>query len=105
MKSLALAIQFNEVLVNPGPMLISNNLFIPCVITHLHRLHHHPFTGVILVVFYFKLHSDLVRHYCEEIKHQILLDGFFFKVGTMLMVIEAIILDVGEHPSQISSLC
>ena len=57
---------------------------------------------VVLILFYFELHVDLVRHYGEEIECRILLDRFFRKAGTTLMVIKAVLrLGVGEYLPQL----
>ena len=104
MKSLALSVKFNKMLIFPGAMLMSNILlFISCVITHLHMVHHLPFSMSYSSSFILNF-SDLVWHYCEEINCQILLDGSFFKVDTTLVVIQAIILDIGKYLAQIGGL-
>ncbi len=52
---------------------------------------------LVSVIGYLKPYSNFVRHDCQEIEGQVFFYGFFFKGGTMLVVIQAVILACGEY--------
>ena len=49
-----------------------------------------------LISCYHKLHSDFISHYGQEIECQVFFYRLFLKVGSMLVVIETVVLGYGE---------